>query len=179
MERPLSIGVLRFFIPISFEGGLGCRRLRRRISLICVDESDRVGPEPTGKRFVESPAFYKRESGGQAACRTVCPTDGSSRACATRPPLCPLQRAICSTDLPLRPGLGFQVPAGSPQSDRRDLSSFPVVPRIRYTLAVVYEEGPGVCCCNGRSIAHTKPASSRTTAMIATGADLPRSIRCR
>ena len=52
---------LSFFF---FEGGLGCGRLRRRISLIFVDWSDRVEPEPTGKRFVGSPAFYRRESDG-------------------------------------------------------------------------------------------------------------------
>jgi hypothetical protein len=50
--------------PLFFEGGLSCRRLRRRISLISVHWSDRAEPEPTGKWFVESPAFYARESDG-------------------------------------------------------------------------------------------------------------------
>jgi len=51
--------------PLLIEGGLGYGRLRRRISLIFVDWFDRAEPEPTGKCFVESPAFYGRESDGR------------------------------------------------------------------------------------------------------------------
>ena len=175
MERPLSTGFLRFFILV-FQSDLGCRRLRRRISLIFVDWSDGAEPEPTGKRFVESPAFYKRESGGRGRL---------SHGVPHRWLLSCLHRKVASISLTKScllfypwAGLCFPVPAGIPQSDKRDLSSV-FRASIRSLRTVRQGEELCVCCCNCRSIAHTKPASSRTTARIATGAALPRSVRCR
>jgi hypothetical protein len=83
-----------------------------------------------------------------------------------------------SAFLPLGPGCAFQ----SPPVSRKAINAIfrlSCVPRIRCLLPPVQGEGLWVCDGTCRSIAHTKPASSRTTAIIATGAALPRSVRCR
>ena len=160
---------LSFFF---FEGGLGYGRLRRRISLIFVDWSDRVEPEPTGKRFVGSPAFTRRESDGpgrrsQRVGRRwllSCPHHKAA--------LCPFSRAFHRSAI-----------LHSPRLLRRKCRR-QAAPTTGWTLHTASRlcgsrdsPAPHRTWSRG-SIAQINPASSRTTAITACGSGLPRSVRC-
>ena len=123
--------------------------------------------------------FYERESGGLGPPVALCasPMAPIVPAPQGRPYVLTKELSVLRM-LSTRPSCACQSPPVSGKAINaifRLLSS-----RLGVGESFLYfGTGLGDGCCNCRSIAHTKPASSRTTAMIAVGDALPRSIRCR
>ena len=177
MERPLSTGFLQFFsIVFSRRPWVPAASTTNQSDIRGLVRQNRTRADRETLRR-ESGVLRTRVRRPLAACRIVCPTDDSYRAGTARSPLCPSQRAIRSADFFRGGGALPNSPPVPPKALNAILLLCP--PRMPSLSALAQGEGLCACCGNCRSIAHTKPASSRTTAMIATGADLPRSIRCR